>query len=195
MPIAPETVTVLLAAGGRSSRFGRDKASFHANGQTLLDRMIGEARQVVPNILVGLPPKKESEPDEWAAVRLKYRIIEDTPAGVGPIGCLKAGLTVAKTPWVLLLAVDLPGLMARDIRHLLLSAEADHSAVAAAGSSTRLEPMCALYHGNLAPAVEQAVRALRYSMQDILRAGPHQIVRIRDEAVHNMNHPEDTPGD
>ncbi|MFT5144164.1 MAG: molybdopterin-guanine dinucleotide biosynthesis protein A [Rhodothermales bacterium] len=195
MPIAPELVTVLLAAGGRSSRFGRDKASFPARGQTLLDRMAGEAQQVIPDILVGLPPQAATEPDAWAAVRLKYRIIEDTPPGVGPIGCLRAGLAVAKTPWVLLLAVDLPGLMARDIRHLLELAEDNHSAVAAAARSTLPEPLCALYHRKLAPAVERAVQACRYSMQEILRAGPHQIVPIRGEAVHNMNHPEDIPGD
>ena len=192
MAIAPHEVLSLLAAGGRSSRFGQDKASYQWEGQTLLERALRTVAGVSTETALGLPPEQPDEPSAWAALRRAHTVIVDEPAGIGPMGSLRAALRAAGTGWVLFVAVDLPLLQPKHLQRLLDAATPEVSAVVATRQD-RIEPTCALYHTTLIPNVEQAIQNGQYALRSLLRDVPHARVPLPDRALTNVNRLEDLP--
>jgi len=88
---------------------GLDKPSLYVGSTTLLDRVllaVQEARQVV---VVG-PPRPVAREITWT---------REEPAGSGPVAALRAGLEQVSSPYVVLLAADLPFLTGAVVGSLL----------------------------------------------------------------------------
>ena len=97
-------VTGIVLAGGRSSRFGRDKLAEPVGASTLLRRAIAALATVTTEVVVVAGP--EANPDLPDGVRLA----RDERAFEGPLaGCL-AGLTAAGEPLALVVGGDMPTL-------------------------------------------------------------------------------------
>jgi molybdopterin-guanine dinucleotide biosynthesis protein A len=98
-----DKITAILLCGGRSRRFGRDKAMASLRGRSLLDHVIEvcgvHADQVV--LACGREPR-------YASTGLALAI--DAPANDGPLAGIAAGLEIANHPSILIVAVDLGGL-------------------------------------------------------------------------------------
>lgn len=103
---------VVVLAGGRSSRLGRDKAAVVVGGLPLLDRVLRAAAPVGGRLLVAGPerPLLPGTPvPTWCR--------EDPPGG-GPVAGVAAALARVRTPRVFVLAVDLPFLTVDALRVL-----------------------------------------------------------------------------
>ncbi|MBN4056165.1 molybdenum cofactor guanylyltransferase [Rhodothermus sp. AH-315-K08] len=185
--VVADQITAVVAAGGRSTRFGTDKATYVFEGQRMVDRLAGIAGPVSKRVMVGLPPTEHSHPAGWSQLSEEYTIVRDHPAGIGPMGCLRASLSRADTPWILLVACDLPSLGTDHLQLLLDAARDDTAAVVAVGSEGFPEPLCALYHRLIAPRIEAAVAKKNYAMHRVLSSPDIIRVRLPDSALSNMN--------
>ncbi|BDZ58990.1 hypothetical protein GCM10025872_26470 [Barrientosiimonas endolithica] len=109
-------VDAIVLAGGRSSRFGSDKARLALDGVTMVDRTVAAARLVDPrHVVVVADPEL---PVAGPVVRTRER-----PAYAGPAAGVLAGLRAVPGPqtddgWVLLLGCDTPR-VAEAVRTLL----------------------------------------------------------------------------
>lgn len=91
--------TAVVAAGGRSTRLGRDKASTPLGERTLLEHVVAAIPDGVPVIVVG---------DDPGTLPAGVRVVREEPSFGGPVAALAAGLAHAETPQVVMLAVDMP---------------------------------------------------------------------------------------
>jgi molybdenum cofactor guanylyltransferase len=98
-------VTGLVLAGGRSSRFGRDKLAELIDGKPLLWHAIDAVRPLVEEVLVVAAPG--AEPFVPAGVR----IVRDRIAFEGPLSGLLAGLLEARAPAVIVAGGDMPSMV------------------------------------------------------------------------------------
>jgi molybdopterin-guanine dinucleotide biosynthesis protein A len=98
-------VSVVILAGGRSSRFGRDKLAEPIDGRPLLIRVIDAVRPVASEILV------VAAPDATPVVPDDVRIVHDPVAFEGPLVGARTGVAAASQPLVLLVGGDMPGLL------------------------------------------------------------------------------------
>jgi molybdopterin-guanine dinucleotide biosynthesis protein A len=98
-------VTGLVLAGGRSSRFGRDKLAERIDGRTLLDSAIDGVTPASTEILVIAAP--DAAPDLPAGARL----VHDPVAFEGPLAGVAAGLRAARESIVLVVGGDMPTLV------------------------------------------------------------------------------------
>ncbi|MFT4605229.1 MAG: molybdopterin-guanine dinucleotide biosynthesis protein A [Rhodothermales bacterium] len=192
MAIAPKDVLSVLAAGGKSSRFGRDKASYVWEGQTLLERALQTASEISAETAVGLPPEHSDEPEGWHVLRKTGGVIVDNPAGIGPLGSLHAALQSAGSRWLLFLAVDLPLLEPAHLQLLLEAANEDVSAVVATRQDM-IQPTCALYNTTLVPNVEWAIQGGLYALRSVFEGVAYTRVPLPDRALTNVNRLEDLP--
>ena len=98
-------VSVVILAGGRSSRFGRDKLAEPIDGRTLLGRVIDAVRPVASEIIVvAAPGATPVVPDD-------VRIVHDPVAFEGPLVGARAGVAAASEPVVVLVGGDMPDLV------------------------------------------------------------------------------------
>ena len=111
-----DEVTGVILAGGMSRRLGRNKALELIGGRPLIGRVIDSVGSVADSVLVivnddqraldlQLPPAVETAVDEYP----------DT----GSLGGIYTGLVNASTPWILVVACDMPFLNKKLLRHML----------------------------------------------------------------------------
>lgn len=98
-------VSVVILAGGRSSRFGRDKLAEPIDGRPLLGRAIEAVRPLATEIIVVVAPDATPEvPDV-------VRVIHDPVAFEGPLSGARAGIEAATGSVVLIVGGDMPDLV------------------------------------------------------------------------------------
>lgn len=114
-------VSAIVLAGGRSSRFGRDKLSEQIGGRSLLERAIDAVRLAAEEVIV-VGPTGGSQPAPDGVT-----VVADVRPFEGPLVALVAGLEAATGEFVLVVAGDMPDLVPAVLRRLV-------SALAASGS-------------------------------------------------------------
>lgn len=142
---------------------GRDKALCRLGGETFWERQwrLLEQAGAAERFVCG--PRRR----EFGA---EVECLPDVVEGVGPLGGIVAALRRATTPWVLILAVDLPLVTLADLRALL--AHPDRGCVPLLQSEARrlYEPLAALYPAALAKTAWARLQAGEESAQPLLRA-------------------------
>jgi molybdenum cofactor guanylyltransferase len=99
------TVAAVILAGGRSSRFGRDKLAEPIDGRPLLALAIDAVRPVVDEILVVAGPAGSPDhPDD-------ARLVHDPHPFEGPLAGAAAGLAATTADLVLIVGGDMPSLV------------------------------------------------------------------------------------
>ncbi len=159
-----------ILTGGKGSRLGGvEKGLLRKGGVTLVERALALE---VPRAEVLLVTDR-AEPYRFLGDRV--RVVPDAVAGKGPASGLVAALEQAKTPWVLVLACDQPGLVAATLDPLL-EPGADVRCYRVGGY---LEPLPGLFRQSLgsrwrpqlteAPGIQQLVTQVMVAPLD---AGP-----------------------
>ena len=132
--------SLVILAGGRSTRMGRDKAALPVAGVTLLEWMV---RRLGPEfretIVAGAVPP------------VGAREAADRCADAGPLAGIEAGLLIARSPYVFVVACDMPRAGAR-LGSLLIERAAGHDA-AVPRIDGRAQPTCAAYARAAAPKI------------------------------------------
>jgi molybdopterin-guanine dinucleotide biosynthesis protein A len=185
----------IVLAGGRSSRFGRDKLAEPIDGRSLLDHAIRAVQAVASEVVVVAAPGAEpSVPDG-------VRIARDPVAFEGPLAGLAAGLADLDpaVDLVIVVAGDMPSIVPAVLSRLLeaLEAPVDAATLEADGRSVPL-PLAVRRAAGVA-----AARELLAAGERRLRALPHALRgEVIAEAVWRRDDPEgatlrdiDTPAD
>ncbi|ASV72877.1 Molybdopterin-guanine dinucleotide biosynthesis protein MobA [Thermogutta terrifontis] len=179
-----DRIPVYILAGGKSRRFGSDKALATLAGEPLLVRL---ARMVTPfatsvTVVADRPGKYSS---------LGLRTIGDLSPGQGPLGGLITALDDLREPWMLLLSCDLVLVKASWIDRLMSARRANSLAVAF--HHDVWEPLCALYSRDIRPRVQEAITAGRWSLQELLAAVPAVSVALPPDwpPIVQINTPDD----
>ena len=179
----------VVLAGGRSSRFGRDKALHVYRGKPLLrwalDSLTGAGERMViadrdyPNLEVSVHP--------------------DLISGGSSLGGLHAALSYARHDWVALAACDMPFLTPAYWEQLWARRGAA-PLVVATNQEGGFEPLAALYHRALLPLVTQKLAQGDLRMSVLASQAGASFVSWRDLAPHvdarlflNVNTPDQLP--
>ena len=157
-----DKIPVYILAGGRSSRFGADKARALCRGETLLARVADSIGPVAQRITV-----VARLAGQYADLGLQT--IPDRVTGLGPIGGLWTALEDnPPAPWLLLLACDAIGVNAGWVAALLASRQPGAPAVAF--KPDKWQPLFALYHTSITSMVCEHIAARRFALQGLLDA-------------------------
>lgn len=145
--------------GGKSMRFGSDKAFLPWRGRPLVLHVAETVQASAGSVtLVG-------DPEKYAGLGLP--VIPDPVPEFGPVGGLLAVLEATQAQWNLVTACDMPHLSEEFLRFLLArAAESDADVVLPLGEDNRPQPLCAVYR----------VTA-RETMQAAIERGEHKVTR------------------
>lgn len=141
-------ITGVILAGGKSSRFGRNKALEEINGTPLIERVIGVMGSVFRNLSI-----ITNSPEEYAYLQLPTH--EDLIKGLGPLGGIYTGLETIKDETGLFVACDMPFLNQDLLRHMVHVKE-DFDAVVPR-IDWKIESLHAIYTKNCLPAIKELI--------------------------------------
>jgi molybdopterin-guanine dinucleotide biosynthesis protein A len=186
-----EDVTALILAGGKATRLGGvDKRELVIEGRTIFDRQVEALGPCVAEILVSSP-----------RVIPGFRTVTDAVPDLGPIGGIAAGLAAATTPWLFVIAGDMPHIHAGLIELVLSHADAESDAVGIRIGGMP-EPLCTALHVAVwRPIVTARISARRLKASSLLTDERKRVRWIEEaevrgvdpalRALHNVNAPSD----
>lgn len=146
-------LTVVIQAGGASSRMGEDKALKPFLGRPLIQRVIERLTPIAGEMIV-----TTNRPADYEF--LNMRLVADLKPGRGALGGLYTAIASAASPFVAVVACDMPfasPMLIEGARRLMVEEEAD---VVIAKTEAGYEPFHALYRRETClPAIESTMDA------------------------------------
>ena len=146
-------LTVVIQAGGQSSRMGEDKALKSFLGRPLIQRVIDRMTPIADEIIV-----TTNRPADYEFLNL--RLVPDLKPGRGALGGLYTAIASAAFPLVAVVACDMPfasPMLFEGGLNLIVKEDAD---VVIAKTDEGYEPLHALYRRETClPAIEAAISA------------------------------------
>ncbi|RKH57286.1 molybdenum cofactor guanylyltransferase [Corallococcus aberystwythensis] len=183
-------VTLAILAGGQGTRLGGvAKGLLSVGGLTTLERLRAFGSRFRDTLLVANVP----EPYD----RFGIRTVADTVQGKGAPGGVHAALGAARTPWVFVVACDMP-FVTEPAARVVLDARGEDVDAVCLEHDGRWEPLFAAYRTELVTRWGEALSE-DPSMRRVLtrfrtRTLPVDALRAVDpelRALANVNRPED----
>lgn len=141
-------VTGLILAGGRSQRFGENKALAEYQGVSFIERTYRTLKILLPKIFV-----ITNQPEDYH--HLPFPLVRDEIPHQGPLSGLATGLKCISTPYALVVACDMP-LLNHEILEQVLEQGRDHQACIPQRSG-QSEFLLARYAKDLLPQLQEAL--------------------------------------
>ena len=183
-------IIAAVLVGGKSRRYGRNKALEIFQGERLIDRQLRKVQSLFTEVLV-----ITNEPGDY--LHLEVTLLRDVIPGLGPLGGIYTGLLFAQGKSVFVTACDMPFLQPAVVKHMVqLSRNND---VVVPQKREGLEPLHAIYSARCLPHIKKmleggkfqvvsffpAVKVCRLSQEELQKLDPHEL------SFFNIN----TPGD
>lgn len=170
-------VTALILAGGQARRLGGvDKRTLVVGGRTIFERQVAVLAPRVAAIVVSSPRPIDG-----------YLTVADAIADGGPLAGIAAGLASATTPWLFVLAGDMP-FVSGALVELVLAARRDDADAVGIRIGGLPEPLvCALRVATCRPAVDARLAARRLKASRLLAEGDLPVAWIEEAAVRALD--------
>lgn len=165
-----------VMAGGKSKRFGQDKARVRLGGEMMLTRACRLVNEVTGSVsVVADRESRYADSDLW--------VVEDRWPGEGPLGgILTALLATAETDsgrdWNLIVSCDMPFLTRDWLAYLVARALTSEAQVVLPHSASGPEPLCACYRTNAAGALRAAFES---GVRKVTEGLKHVSTEVLDE--------------
>lgn len=143
----------IILAGGRSTRFGRDKADEAVGGATLLQHTAGRLAQVADRLIIVCRQDQAAPP---VNVPVGVRYLADELSGAGPLGGVLTALRISGDARCFVVACDMPLLQVPLLELLRREVEGYDGAVPF-DAGGRPQPLCAIYSRSCVPAIERRI--------------------------------------
>ncbi|MGI6741758.1 MAG: molybdenum cofactor guanylyltransferase [Brevefilum sp.] len=134
-----KNLSVVVEAGGKSSRMGKNKALLSLSGQPLIQRVVDRVKPIAQELLIVWNQASELD-------FLDVKIVDDSIHGKGALGGLYTAMDIASNEYVAVVACDLPFVSIEILLkalELLVQSGAD-AAIPKTGE-TYFEPLHAVY--------------------------------------------------
>ncbi|OGX03125.1 MAG: hypothetical protein A3G87_07090 [Omnitrophica bacterium RIFCSPLOWO2_12_FULL_50_11] len=169
----------IVLAGGKSTRFGQDKALARLDGVTLLERAVKLLRKLNLEPVVMTSREREHS-------FLNCRIEKDLIPNCGPIGGLYTACLTFPNTSLLVLTCDMPALTTFVLETLLNQHDRQSLVTLFCTSGNQTQPFPGLYESRLSGSIKkEAIEKNKFSMHDFLSTVPEKKL-IRSEFSSNF---------
>lgn len=177
--------SALILAGGKSSRFGADKAFAEIDGKTLIEHIISLLEPHFKEIII-------SAQRPSAYMNLGCSVCSDILPGLGPLAGIHSGLQAASDDYVFVIACDMPILSKALITQMRKIINEEKPEAVVPGRSGFIEPFHGFYSKRLIPKIEKAAAGGTCGVFKFLKMIKPSVIDCLDEKIfYNINTPAD----
>lgn len=181
---------VIILAGGKSSRMGKNKALLPIGGLTTIERIKSSVSEDFEDILLVANDQKLYQ-------FLELPITEDKVKNKGPLAGIQAGLLVAKNNSNVFIACDMPFISAKLAKVLIARSEGFDAVVPVING--KRHPLFAVYKKAVLKAIDECFKKDELRIKDLLDRVKVNYITEEDflsegfvnleQSFYNMNHP------
>lgn len=169
-----DQITGVILAGGKSSRFGSNKAFCEIEGSTFVQNIISKLKPYTQEVILS------GSKDIYK--NLDIPVIPDQFENIGPIGGIYSALHYSSTPWILVCTCDMPLISGGIIMKLLTSVEEQKMIAWNFEDQRGLFPL--LISKDMLVVVEEMIRTKQYRIKNLLQNENTMILDIPQEWQH-----------
>jgi len=174
--------SIIILAGGRSSRLGRDKGLASLVDKTLVEHVWDRVEGLAEEIVVVVSSRKQQE--AYSRI-LKGHVVADRGRCGGPLTGLRSGLKVIKAQRVAVIGCDMPFVSA-DLLDLFFEFCLKQDAVVPRWPDGYIEPLHSVYDSTRClMATESALRKGRRDMRSMIYH-LHRVLYVSTEVIRKM---------
>ena len=155
------TLTAAVIAGGKSTRFGRNKLRETLAGKEIIDYAIQLGQQIARECII-----IHGDDDDFSDKGLSH--YSDVVSSCGPAGGVYTALFYAAQPWVATIPGDVPLLQPAIYEYLYENRQKNTPVVAV--SHKGMEPLVAIWPRALVTNLEHFVHQRKLALHEILEA-------------------------
>ena len=183
-----------VLAGGQGKRLGMNKALLSIDGSMVLDRIISILRNIFPSILVVV---QDDDSPLGGMTDPHVKVVADIIAGKGPLVGVYTALENSSSPYVFVMACDMPYPSPPLIRCLLAKARGREAVVPRRGEY--IEPLFAVYSRDIVGRIRARIEESQLKIHELIKELDVQYVEEEEIAAYdpgfrsffNINTPED----
>lgn len=169
----------VILAGGKSRRFGSEKAFFQWNGEYLYQKQAALASLFCEKVCIACRADQASKIQD-------YTCLIDQEEDQGPIQGIIQGLQDAQE-FCLFLACDLPNLDEETLREIVQTSEAE--IVLLRSVTHGLQPLAARWNKSLLDPLLAYYKTGGRAIMPFIKTRNLQPVEVQDTILLNLNHP------
>ncbi len=171
----PSAYKAAILAGGKSSRFGSNKALALLRGRPIIEIIADTLSRIFPEVSI-------ISNDPASYVFLSLPVLPDIHPGLGPLSGIHSALIHLSCPRLFVVACDMPLLDPRLIEYMF--ERGAEEAVILPEGPLGPEPLHAIYPAGALPVIDKALRQGRLKLKDLLPKLPtHVIGKEEVEAI------------
>lgn len=156
-----QEISMIILAGGKSRRMGRNKADLLYKGRSFLEIQEEKADSLnISDVVISGYIGQQV---------LKYPVLPDIEADKGPLSGIITCLQAVKYAWALVLSVDAPLVPAKELERLIRFALSGTYPAAITQCGGRQYPLVGVYHRSLIPAMHEELQLRKGSVFSMLR--------------------------
>lgn len=140
-------ITIIILAGGKSSRMGQDKGLMLLNGKSMIEHVIETAKQITTQIII------VANNDDYKKFGLP--VFKDDYQEKGPLGGIYTGLKNSLTENNLILSCDIP-FVKKDLLQFIIS-ESSENDITVAAFKDKIHPLIAVYRKTCEPVIKSCI--------------------------------------
>lgn len=183
MPQA-NNITLIILAGGKSSRMGTDKALLKIKNKTFVEFLFDNLKDNFGDVIIS-----SNNPE----IKIKgAKIISDEIKNIGPMGGIYTCLKHSKTQQNFIVSVDTPFLSSKLASEIASKSKAYNITITECNNKTN--PTIGVYNKNLLPILENEINLGMYKMMKFLEKTNHKIIKLDEkfkDELRNINNPYD----
>jgi len=162
-------MTVIILAGGKSQRMGRDKAFLQFGQATFISAIANEMLRISDEVIAVIG-KKDTSQFTTAGVDRRVSFVNDIQYLSNPLGGMLTGFSKTRSRYAAVIACDLPLVKGCVMSALFAAAEGHDGAVPVWDPLNRysMEPLCAVYN----------VQTMTVAIRDALSRGETKCKRV-----------------
>ena len=174
----------IILAGGKSLRFGEDKAFVKVGDFILIESLIGLLTPLFDNLII-----VTNYPEKY--VQYPVKVVVDQIKDLGPLGGIQAGLLASDADYNFVMACDMP-LVNPELIRFLCGLPGDHEVVLP-WLPEGPEPLYAVYSKKALPVIEEHLAQTRckistlYEKLRIRKVMAEEILRILPDLTTFQN--------
>jgi molybdopterin-guanine dinucleotide biosynthesis protein A len=153
-------ITGVILAGGRSSRFGSNKALALLHGKPLIQHVMDTVTSIFDDCLL-----VTNAPEQYDFLNIP--MIRDQYQDSGPLAGIHAALSHTGKAWIFVVGCDMPAVTPDLVSFLCSRVHEDYDAVIP-WLETGAEPLCGLYHKSALARIGQYLQSGRAQVKEIL---------------------------
>jgi molybdopterin-guanine dinucleotide biosynthesis protein A len=158
-----EDITIVILAGGKSSRMKQDKGLMLVNGKPMVQHLIDVSQSLkLKTILI-------ANNTEYTAFGIP--VYEDVYKESGPLGGIHSGFTHSQTPRIIVLSCDTPFVNTALIKHLIEASNSHDITVPRHGFKTH--PLIGVYSRNILNLLIESIDNNNLRVIDLIKKTIH----------------------